>query len=67
MFINQIEDENGFNMMTSMTFEKSMATVVNGSMDTSRLYVGTNSGRIYTYMLNTQEQVPASDSIYLVE
>ena len=65
-FINQIEDINGFNMMTCMTFENSLNTKEAGN-NCSRIYVGTNNGIIYSYLLNTQAPLPENDSIYLVE
>ena len=67
-WINQIEDWNGLNMMTSITIARDTIHpdfIQNNNL--WRVYVGTANGVVYTLQLDIQEEVPEHDSLYLVE
>jgi E3 ubiquitin-protein ligase UBR4 len=61
VYFSEIQDESGKNAMTSLTISQEGT----GS-NLHRIYVGTNSGKIYTYLLDEHDLV-SHDALYFVE
>lgn len=61
IYFSEIQDESGSNAMTSLTIAQEGV----GS-GLHRIYIGTNSGKIYTYLLDEHDLI-SHDALYLVE
>ena len=61
VYFSEIQDESGANDMTSLAICQEGA-----SNSCHRIFIGTNSGKIYTYLLDDHDLV-SHDALYLVE